>query len=91
MLVQAVVYKSANKVSDEKLIIDLPLQHTVQSAKYWKPHRGEHFDQFQRNVTTFTPTAPPQPGDWLRVPVRSSTRECNPRVAGRSDVNLYTW
>lgn len=34
MLVQAVVYKSANKVSDEKLIIDLPLQHTVQSAKY---------------------------------------------------------
>lgn len=34
MLVQAVVYKSANKVSDEKLLTDLPLQHTLHSVKY---------------------------------------------------------
>lgn len=34
LLVQAVVYKSANKVSDEKLITNLPLQHTLHSAKY---------------------------------------------------------
>lgn len=46
MLVQAVVYKSANKVSDEKLITDLPLQQTLHSVKYWRPHHGKHFDHF---------------------------------------------
>lgn len=40
MLVQAVVYKSANKVSDEELLTDLPLQHTLHSVKYWRPHRA---------------------------------------------------
>lgn len=33
---QAVVYKSANKVSDEKLITDLPLQHTSASSQILK-------------------------------------------------------
>ena len=57
MLVQAVVYKSANKVSDEELVTNLPLEYTLHSAQYWRPHPGHTGSPWKQPDHTHPPGA----------------------------------
>jgi len=57
MLVQAVVYKSANKVSAEKLTLTYHFSIPRIQSNTEGLTTEKHFDHFQSNVTTFTLSA----------------------------------